>query len=49
MKHNESQLSEFACRSDKGIKLKEEAEDIRPAFFRDIDKIIHSRKLYEIY
>lgn len=43
MKHNESQLSEYACLSENGIKLKEEKEDIRPMFFRDIDKIIHSQ------
>ena len=43
MKHNESQLSEFACMSHQAIKLKEEEADIRPAFFRDIDKIIHSQ------
>jgi len=35
-------LSEFACKSEDGILLKEENEDIRPIFFRDIDRIIHS-------
>lgn len=43
MKHNESQLSEYACRSENGIKLNKEKTDIRPMFFRDIDKIIHSQ------
>lgn len=43
MKHNESQLSQYACKSENAIKLKEEAIDIRPLFFRDIDKIIHSQ------
>ncbi len=43
MKHNESQLSEHACKSENAIKLNEEAIDIRPPFFRDIDKIIHSQ------
>lgn len=43
MKHNESQLSKFACKTESAIKLREEWEDIRPAFFRDIDKIIHSQ------
>jgi len=43
MKHNESQLSEYACKSENAIKLSEEAIDIRPPFFRDIDKIIHSQ------
>ena len=43
MKHNESHLSKYACKSEDGIKLREEKEDIRPMFFRDIDKIIHSQ------
>ena len=42
MAHNENMLSEYACRSENGIKLNEEEQDIRPVFFRDIDKIIHS-------
>lgn len=40
---NEKLLSEYACKSEQGIKLYEEKEDIRPIFFRDIDKIIHSQ------
>ena len=40
---NEKLFSEYACKSEKGIKLNEENEDIRPIFFRDIDKIIHSQ------
>jgi dGTPase len=43
MKHNESQLSKYACKSENAIKLSEEPIDIRPPFFRDIDKIIHSQ------
>ncbi len=43
MTHNESMLSEYACKSEDGIKFTDEAEDIRPIFFRDIDKIIHSQ------
>lgn len=43
MKHNEMGLSPKACKSENGIKLNEEKEDIRPMFFRDIDKIIHSQ------
>lgn len=43
MKHNESKLSKYACKSEDGVKLREEKEDIRPMFFRDIDKIIHSQ------
>lgn len=38
----EKNLSEFACRSDEGILLKPDTEDIRPIFYRDIDRIIHS-------
>lgn len=40
---NEKLFSEYACKSENGIKLHEEVEDIRPVFFRDIDKIIHSQ------
>lgn len=43
MKHNENLLSEYACKSENGIKLNDEQVDIRPMFFRDIDKIIHSQ------
>lgn len=42
MKQSEIGLSPYACKSENGIKLREEREDIRPLFFRDIDKIIHS-------
>ena len=38
----EKELSEYACRSEKGVWLKEDKEDIRPIFYRDIDRIIHS-------
>lgn len=40
---NEKLLSEYACKSEYGIKFSEEKQDIRPVFFRDIDKIIHSQ------
>lgn len=44
MRRSEDRLSNFACKSEEGIKLREEEkEDIRPMFFRDIDKIIHSQ------
>ncbi len=42
MLSSESLLSEFACKSRNGILLEEDKEDIRPIFFRDIDRIIHS-------
>ena len=38
----ENNLSEFACKSPKGIRLVPEEEDIRPSFFRDVDRIVHS-------
>ncbi len=38
----EKELSGFACKSEQGIWLKEDKEDIRPIFYRDIDRIIHS-------
>ena len=39
----ESILSKYACKSKDAILLKEDNdEDIRPPFFRDIDRIIHS-------
>lgn len=38
----ENILSEYACKSEDAILLKKDKEDIRPIFFRDIDRIIHS-------
>lgn len=38
----EKDLSNVACKSEKGQWLKPDIEDIRPIFFRDIDRIIHS-------
>ena len=38
----EGLLSEYACKSSQGILLQDNKEDIRPVFFRDIDRIIHS-------
>lgn len=40
---NEKLFSEYACKSQDGLKINEEVGDIRPVFFRDIDKIIHSQ------
>lgn len=43
MNMREQVLSEKACKSNKGIRIKEEdSQDIRPMFFRDVDRIIHS-------
>lgn len=38
----EKDLSKYAVRSSDAIRFKEESEDIRPPFFHDIDRIIHS-------
>ena len=38
----EENLSEYATKSNDSIRLKIDDEDIRPAFFHDIDRIIHS-------
>ena len=35
-------LSEFACKYEDGIRFNYEEEDIRPCFFRDIDRILYS-------
>lgn len=43
MLEKESLLSENACKSNEAIRLAEDVKDIRPEFFRDIDKIIHSQ------
>ena len=40
--NDEIHLSTFACKSSEAIRLREDDEDIRPPFFRDIDRIIHS-------
>ena len=38
----EKDLSKYATKSSDAIRLKEDKEDIRPPFFHDIDRIIHS-------
>ncbi len=38
----EKDLSPYATKSNDAIRFKEEKEDIRPPFFHDIDRIIHS-------
>ncbi len=42
MLKNEDKLESYATKSIEAIRLKEEGSDIRPAFFRDIDRIIYS-------
>ena len=42
MMDNEQYLSKYACKSSDCIRFYEHEDDIRPAFFRDIDRIIHS-------
>lgn len=41
--NKETVLSPYACKSTKAIQYYDRDEDIRPAFFHDVDKIIHSR------
>ena len=35
-------LSKYACRNEDAIRFVEEAEDARPPFFHDADRIIYS-------
>lgn len=35
-------LASFACKSEQAIKLLDEPDDMRPDFFKDVDRIIHS-------
>jgi len=49
MKNNEiyenmkiKNLSKYACPYENGVRFNEEEEDLRPSFFRDIDRIIYS-------
>ena len=39
---NEKNLSKYACLSKDAIRLEDYEEDIRPNYFHDIDRIIHS-------
>lgn len=39
---NEENMSMYATKSSDGVRLKEFKEDIRPNYFKDIDKIIYS-------
>lgn len=43
MIEKESLLSDNACKSNESIRLKQDNKDIRPEFFRDVDRIIHSQ------
>lgn len=38
----ENHLSKYACKSSDAIRLRDDDEDIRPPYFHDIDRIIHS-------
>lgn len=38
----EQNYSKYATKSSDAIRIKEEKEDMRPAFFHDIDRIIHN-------
>ena len=39
---NESNLSKYACKSSDAIRFYKEKDDIRPEYFHDMDRIIHS-------
>ena len=39
---NNKNLSQYACKDEKAIKLVDESDDLRPRFFRDSDRIIYS-------
>ncbi len=41
MNKHEKGLSKYATKSKDAIRLKEESSDLRPSFFRDIDRIIY--------
>lgn len=43
MLEKESLLSDNACKSNESIRLRKDSKDMRPEFFRDIDRIIHSQ------
>ena len=38
----EKNLSKYACKNSDAIRIRKEGNDIRPPFFRDIDRIIYS-------
>ena len=40
--NKEKDLSKYATKSSEFIRLKKDDEDIRPPYFHDIDRIIHS-------
>lgn len=42
MRKQDQYLSEYATKDSEAIRLKEEDKDIRPSYFRDIDRIIYS-------
>ena len=42
MLKNEIRLSNYACLDKDALRLKEQEKDIRPNYYRDIDRIIHS-------
>ena len=40
--NDELNISSYACRSSDAVRLREDDEDLRPPYFRDIDRIIYS-------
>jgi hypothetical protein len=45
----EQNYSKYATKSSDAIRLKEEKGDMRPAFFHDIDRIIHKLNPFVCY
>ena len=43
---HEKELGKYATRDKESIRLKEEIKDIRPEYFRDIDRIIWSKSYF---
>ena len=43
---NEKKLSKYATVDKEAVRLKEEIEDIRPEYYRDIDKIVWSKSYF---
>lgn len=46
MLKNENNLSEYACRDSEAVRFYPNESDIRPEFYRDIDRVIWSRSYF---
>ena len=43
---HEKELGEYATHDEYAIRLKEEIKDIRPEYYRDVDRIIWSKSYF---